>query len=49
MTRLETIANRQRKTLGRDLLFAAFIGLAAIIGAVSVTTAVDGVAHVAKR
>lgn len=51
MTRLETIANRQRKTRVRDALFAAFIGLAAVIGATSVSTACHGAdtANVAHR
>jgi hypothetical protein len=51
MTRLETIISRQRKTLGRDLLFAAFVALAALIGVASVTTAFGGAstANVAKR
>lgn len=42
MTRLENIALRQRKSFARDMLFAAFIGLAAIIGATSVQTAFNG-------
>ncbi|MBS1119835.1 MAG: hypothetical protein H6Q90_2063, partial [Deltaproteobacteria bacterium] len=50
MNRLDTIVLRQRKTLVRDVLFAAFVGLAAIVGATTVSTAV-GVAstHVAQR
>jgi hypothetical protein len=39
MNRLETIANRQRKNRLRDVMFAAVVGLAAIIGATTVGTA----------
>ena len=51
MTRLETIISRQRKTLGRDLLFAAFVALAAMIGVASVTSTFGGapITNVAKR
>lgn len=38
--RLETIANRQRNGRTRDLLFACFIALAAVIGASTVGAAV---------
>jgi hypothetical protein len=50
MNRLDTIVIRQRKTLVRDVLFAAFVGLAAVIGATTVSTAC-GVAstHLAQR
>lgn len=41
MTRLDTIATRQRGTRSRDLLFAAFIALAAVIGVTSVATAAN--------
>lgn len=36
-TRLETIADRQRKSIVRDALFAAFVVLAAAIGVATVT------------
>ena len=51
MTRLETIATRQRKSRVRDAIFAAFVGLAAVLGATSVTTACSGAnsSHVAQR
>lgn len=39
MTRLETIATRQRKLRTRDLLFAMFVVVAAAVGATSVATA----------
>jgi hypothetical protein len=47
MNRLDTIANRQRKTLLRDALFAAFVVMAAAIGASSVGSALQAsqVAH----
>jgi hypothetical protein len=38
--RLETIAKRQRNGRNRDLLFACFVALAAIIGATTVGAAV---------
>jgi len=38
--RLETIAKRQRNGRTRDLLFACFIALAAVLGATSVGAAV---------
>lgn len=39
--RLETIAKRQRNGRNRDLLFACFVALAAIIGATTVGAAVN--------
>lgn len=39
--RLETIAKRQRSNRARDLIFACFVALAAIIGATTVGAAVD--------
>ena len=49
--RLDTIANRQRKLILRDVLFAAFVVMAAAIGVTSVGTAISGAAtqHVADR
>jgi hypothetical protein len=38
MNRLETIADRQRKTRVRDVVFAAFVVLAVAIGVASVST-----------
>ena len=37
--RLDTIATRQRRTRTRDLAFAAFVALAAIISATTIGTA----------
>jgi len=49
--RLDTIANRQRKSLLRDVLFAAFVVMAAAIGVTSVGSAIAGASsqHVADR
>ncbi len=49
--RLETIAKRQRNGRKRDLLFACFVALAAIIGATTVGAAVHAAstADVARR
>ncbi len=41
--RLETIANRQRKSRARDLVFACFIALVAVLGATTVGTTIHGV------
>jgi hypothetical protein len=48
MNRLETIADRQRKTLVRDVLFAAFVVLAGAVGIASVSGAASA-AQVAQR
>jgi len=48
--RLETIAKRQRNGRKRDLIFACFIALAAIIGATTVGAAVHAAStDVAQR
>jgi hypothetical protein len=50
MNHLDTIVVRQRKSLVRDLMFAAFVGLAALLGAVTVTSACEGATtHLAGR
>ena len=50
MTRLDTIATRQRSSRLRDLMFAAFVALAAIVSATAIGTAVDAAStHVASR
>ncbi len=41
MTRLDTIARRQRSTRVRDLMFAAFVALAAAISVATISTAAD--------
>jgi hypothetical protein len=41
MSHLESIATRQRKSLVRDALFAAFVALAAIVSISSVGQAVE--------
>jgi hypothetical protein len=37
--RLDTIATRQRRSRSRDIVFAAFVALAAIISATTIGTA----------
>ena len=44
MTRLDTIAARQRGSRVRDLVFVAFVALAATISAASISTAVAAAA-----
>jgi hypothetical protein len=39
MTRLDTIATRQRQARVRDAMFACFVVLAAMLGAVTVASA----------
>lgn len=46
--RLDTIANRQRRSRSRDLLFAAFVALAAIISATTVGAAARASAPIAS-
>ena len=45
MTRLETIVVRQRRSLLRDLAFAAFVVLAGACSIATVSTAVHAAAH----
>ena len=45
--RLDTIANRQRRTRARDIVFAAFVALAAIVSATTIGTAAKASAPVA--
>jgi hypothetical protein len=47
--RLQTIANRQRNGRARDLLFACFIALAAVVGATTIGVAVHGAATQVAR
>jgi len=51
MNRLDNIASRQRKSLVRDVLFAAFVVMAAAIGVTSVGSAISGASsqHVVAR
>lgn len=48
MNRLDTIATRQKKSFGRDVLFAAFLALAGIVSVTTVSTAAQA-AQVAHR
>lgn len=47
--RLDTIATRQRRSRSRDIVFAAFVALAAVISATTVGTAARASAPVAAR
>ena len=49
MTRLETIATRQKKSFVRDVVFATFCALAAVVSVASVSTAVQASTQVAQR
>jgi hypothetical protein len=48
-TRLESIATRQKKSFARDVLFATFLALAALVSIASVQTAVSASTQVAQR
>jgi hypothetical protein len=49
-TRLETIANAQKKTRVRDAIFACFVALAAVLAVTTVSTAASAATtHVAQR
>jgi hypothetical protein len=48
MNRLDTIATRQKKSRSRDLLFACFLALAAVVSVTTVSTACQA-AQVAHR
>ena len=50
MTRLETIATRQRRSRARDLVFACFIALVAVMTGTTVGVTIHGaMTHVASR
>lgn len=49
MTRLDTIALRQKKTFSRDMLFAAFVALAAVVSIASLSTAIDAATLLVQR
>jgi hypothetical protein len=48
MNRLDTIATRQRRSRTRDLVFVAFVALAAIVSATTVGTAARASAPIAS-
>ncbi len=48
-TRLESITTRQKKSFVRDVVFATFIALAAVVSIASVSTAVAASTQVAQR
>ena len=47
--RLDTIVTRQRSTRARDIVFAAFVALAAIMTATTIGTAARESAPIASR
>jgi len=51
MNRLETIATAQKKTRVRDVMFACFVALAAVITVTSVSTAASNhtTSHLVQR
>ncbi len=50
MTRLETIATRQRNGRLRDAMFACFVATAVMLGAVTVGSTIHAAAtHIAQR
>ena len=49
MTHLNAIETRQRKSASRDLLFAAFVALAALVSISSLTTAVAAASTIVQR
>ena len=49
MMHLNAIETRQRKSAARDLMFAAFVALAAIISISTVSTAIVAASSVAQR
>ena len=48
MSRLETIASRQRKSRARDFLFAAFVAVATLVSLSSVAVAADAAQIVSR-
>jgi hypothetical protein len=49
-TRLETIATRQRRSRARDLVFASFIALLAVVGGTTIGMTIhSAMTHVASR
>ena len=50
MNRLETIANRQRRSRARDVVFASFITLLALLGGTTIGMTIhSAMTHVASR
>ncbi len=50
MTRLDTIATRQRKSFVRDAMFATLVAIAAVISLTTVGSAVHGAnTHLVQR
>jgi hypothetical protein len=49
MTHLNAIETRQRKSVARDLIFVAFVALAAAISISSVTAAAGAASSLAQR
>lgn len=49
MTHLKAIETRQRKSAARDLMFAAFIALAAVISISTIGAAITAASTVAVR
>ena len=49
MTRLETIATRQKKSFARDLMFAVLVASAAVISIASLRMAIDAATLLAQR
>ena len=47
--RLANIASRQRTSRSRDVLFAAFVALAAVVSVATLSTAVDAATQIASR
>jgi hypothetical protein len=47
--RLATIANAQKKTRARDLVFACFVALAAVISVTTVSTAASNASSIAMK
>ena len=50
MNRLQTIATRQRRSRARDIVFASFIALLALVGGTTVGVTIhSAITHVASR
>ncbi len=49
MTRIDNITARQKKSFVRDVVFATFIALAAVVSIASVSTAVQASTQIAQR